>query len=193
VQERIESSVLGRALIGAFIAVTLLWVAATNLPESALKRDLLRQGGTYLNAVGLDQDWSLFAPEPRRRSLDLTARVTYDDGSSTTWTFPHDGPIVGQYRDYRWRKWLEYLIAFDATQLWPAAAQWSATERNRPQHRVSAVALVENVYDLFPPGTGHGDRGPTQRAVFYIRQWPRLTPRARAPATSARAGRGGQR
>jgi hypothetical protein len=173
VQERIESSVLGRALIGAFIAVTLLWVAATNLPESALKHDLLRQGSTYLNAVGLDQDWSLFAPEPRRRSLELVARVTYDDGSGASWTFPHDGPLVGQYRDYRWRKWLEYMVAFGASELWPGAAQWAARQRSRPGRRVVSVALMQVVYDLLPPGSGHGDRGPTQRTVFYTRSFPR--------------------
>ena len=80
-QQRIEDSVPGRALISLLIVFTLLAVVVINLPDSALRRSLSKTTQPYLNAIGLDQAWGVFAPDPRRESIRLEVRLGYPDGT----------------------------------------------------------------------------------------------------------------
>jgi hypothetical protein len=166
VQSRVESSGVGRVLISGFVIVTLIAIVGINLPASTLRSDVLKPGQPYLNALGLDQDWALFAPDPRRQAIGLRAVVRYDDGTSATWTIPNDDPVVGTYRDYRWRKWMENVI-MDANQsLWRPAALWAAREEARPDKREFDVTLVRREANLLAPGTTP-IRGPWQEQAFF--------------------------
>ena len=96
--------------------------------------------------------------------LDVRAVVAYDDGRPAAWTFPHDGALLGTYRDYRWRKWVENLIApVNSQALLVPAALWAAGQRVRAGHAVTSVTLVERYARLLPPGAGvrKPDRRPT--------------------------------
>ena len=106
-QELLEARPGGRLLISAFILVTLAAVCITNLPESRLRRDAMKAAEPFLGATGLDQNWRVFAPDPRQTSLRLEARVRYANGSSAVWRPPTGDDLVGAYWDYRWAKWLE--------------------------------------------------------------------------------------
>ena len=110
-QASLESGRVGRSLIGAFVAVTVAALVVWNLPSSKLRTEALRLTGPYTRAVGLDQNWSVFAPDPYRDSFVLSARVTYADGTHTTWAVPEGGDAVGSYWDFRWGKWAEWTIA----------------------------------------------------------------------------------
>ncbi|MEA2299391.1 MAG: hypothetical protein QOF77_2327 [Solirubrobacteraceae bacterium] len=165
-QERTESSEFGRGLISMFLIVTLGFIAATNLPSSPLRDKLMRSGQPYLNALGLDQSWAIFAPDPRRAVIDLRAVVRYDDGSTRTWRIPHDDPVIGTFRDYRWRKWLENVIADANPQLWRPAALWVAGQETRPGRRAVQVTLVRRVAPLQPPGQSPSQL-PWQEKLFY--------------------------
>ena len=70
-----------RAAISVFILVTIVSVVVWNLPSSALKEDALAVTGPYIRATGLNQNWGVFSPNPRRHSMFLFARVRYADGS----------------------------------------------------------------------------------------------------------------
>jgi predicted DCC family thiol-disulfide oxidoreductase YuxK len=170
-QQRFEQSPFGRGALSTVIVVSLIAIVAINLPGSDLRRQLLRPGQPYLNALGLDQNWSLFAPNPRRVVIDVSAAVTYDDGRVGQWTFPHDGALIGTYRDYRWRKWAENLISPDNAVLWRGAALWAASHESRVGHAVQQVALVERWAPLEPPGTTPST-GPLQRRVIYVLRLP---------------------
>ncbi|MDQ6605096.1 MAG: hypothetical protein M3Z06_00940 [Actinomycetota bacterium] len=171
-QQRLEESAFGRGMLSSLIVLTLIAIVAINLPQSDLRRQLLRPGQPYLNALGADQNWSLFAPDPRRVVLDVSAVVAYDDGRTAQWTFPHDDALIGTYRDYRWRKWEENLISPDnAAALWRSAAQWAAGQEARPGHAVTRVSLVERFAPLAPPGTTPSV-APTQQRVFYTLRTP---------------------
>lgn len=166
-----ERSDFGRGVISAFVAVTIVCIAATNLPESTLRRDLMSSGQPYLNALGVDQGWALFAPDPRREVIDLHGVVTFDDGSSSTWRFPHNGPLIGTYRDYRWRKWMENAIsAENAAALWKPAALWAATQTARPGRRAVNVRLVRSFAPLTPPGHRLSQL-PGHEEAFYTLQF----------------------
>lgn len=169
VQPRIEASGLGRAVISLFVIVTLVAIVGINLPGSALRSDLMRPGQPYLNALGLDQDWALFAPDPRRTAIGLDAVVRYEDGTTATWTIPNDDPVIGAYRDYRWRKWMENVIMPTSQSLWRGAALWAAREEARSDRREFDVTLVRREANLPAPGTTPA-RGPwTSQAFFQLR------------------------
>jgi hypothetical protein len=167
-QERLDSRPAGRFLISGFVVVTLAAVCVTNLPESRLRRDASQVAAPYLEATGLDQSWRLFAPDPRQTSLRLEARVRYSDGSVALWRPPSGGDVVGAYRDYRWRKWLENAIQ-DARRevLWRPAALFAAREMRRPGKAVRTVTLVRRWRDLRPPGAAGPDRRRWRSYPYY--------------------------
>jgi hypothetical protein len=167
-QERLESRRAGRVLISVFIVVTLVAVIVTNLPESRIRRDLSKVTRHYLEATGLDQNWRVFAPNPRQTSLRLEARVRYDDGSVAVWRPPSGGDLVGAYWDYRWRKWLENVTQ-DAHKdvLWTPTARFVAAEMARDGRPPREVTLVRSWQDLRPPGTAGPDRAPWKSYAFY--------------------------
>lgn len=166
-QQRFEESSLGRGILSVVIVVSLIAIVAINLPQSELRRELLRPGQPYLNATGLDQNWALFAPDPRRVVIDVGAVVTFQSGKSALWRFPHDGALIGSYRDYRWRKWEENLINPTNALLWRPAALWAASSEAGPGQVPTRAALVEHYAALEPPGVTPST-GPVQQRVFYV-------------------------
>ncbi|MGI8429794.1 MAG: hypothetical protein ACR2OB_10920 [Solirubrobacteraceae bacterium] len=175
-QQRFEESAFGRGILSTLIVITLVAIVAVNLSGSELRRQLLRPAQPYLNATGLDQNWALFAPDPRRVVIDVSAEVAFDDGRTAQWRFPHDGTLIGGYRDYRWRKWEENLISpANAAPLWRSAALWAAGREARPGHAITRVSLLEGFATIEPPGASP-DTGATMHRVIYVL---RVTPGAK--------------
>ena len=173
-QERFEAARSGRALISAFVLLTLLAATLANLPDSQVRRALLNPGQRYLNATGLDQNWGVFAPDGRRFVVELVATVRYDDGSTATWRPPEGGPFLGGYWDYRWRKWAENLMTLGTVggPVRTPAAMWIAGEMTRPGKRPRQVVLKTRFYDLHPPGDPRGGRGPWRETISYQVEFP---------------------
>lgn len=157
-----------RLAVSVFLVVSLVFMAATNLPGSRLREKVLVAGDPYLVALGLDQNWAVFAPDPRREVLDVVGRVTFTDNTTRTWRFPRGGPLVGAYWDYRWRKWLEWVVS-DAHRgdLWDPAARYIARQEDKPGHHVKQVTLIRRFYALLPPGTNPADRAPAQEVRYH--------------------------
>jgi Family of unknown function (DUF5819) len=167
IQERLETGRAGRLLISAFLLATLAAIVVTNLPESSLRGEALRVAEPYLNATGLDQDWRVFAPDPRQASIEVQARVTYRDGSTEIWRPPSGDDLSGAYWDYRWRKWMENAMQDGRRhQLWRPAALYVAREMSRGGARPAAVTLVRRWRDLARPGAAAGER-PWQSQDFF--------------------------
>jgi hypothetical protein len=150
-QQRVEESGVGRALLSAFIAVTLLTLVAIQLPDSYLRQKVLRVGQPFAQALGLDQNWAVFAPNPRNIVLALEARVTFEDGSTRVWEPPLNDPFVGAYWDYRWRKYIEIVRRDSQAGLWPDLAAYVARRQSGPTRPVR-VELIRRWYRLLPPG-----------------------------------------
>jgi len=168
-QERLESSRLGRLAISVFVAATVAAIAIVNLPDSKVQRSLLSIDGPYVNALGLDQNWGVFAPDGRESVIVLDARVRYTDGSTAAWRLPEGDPFVTAYWDYRWRKWAENLITAgnDGAAIWRPAAIWIARQETRPGKSPAQVTLAARLYDLLAPGDPRGDHGPWRRTQLY--------------------------
>ena len=171
--ERLEGSGTGRAVISALVVVLLASVVFTSLNDSSLKRSLLRHDQALLDLTGLDQRWNLFAPDPRRRSLDVRALIRYAGGGSSTWRLPHGAPVVGVYADHRWRKWMENGARGGAqSPLWRWLAQWLASRSRSAGRRPLSVTVIGRSRELRPPGSSGPDRGPWHELVVYRLESP---------------------
>jgi hypothetical protein len=151
-QERFERTVLGRVLISIFLLVTLVTLVTANLPASRLQDVLLKADRPYLYGVALDQSWEVFAPEPRRETIDVSARVRFADGSEETWRIDRRNPVVGSYVDYRWLKWAEYVVSPAYPELSRPIALYIARKFDSPTRRPTEVTLSNHWYALEPPG-----------------------------------------
>ncbi len=151
-QERFERSRSGRVLISLFILGTVVVLLTANLPSSWLGTELLKADHPYLYGVGMDQNWGVFAPDPRQQTVDLHALVTFPDGSNETWQVPRRNPVVGEYLDYRWLKWAEYAVEPGESQLLRPAALYIARRLASPGHRPVRVILFDRTRPILPPG-----------------------------------------
>ncbi len=153
VREWPESGLVGRALVSAFLLVTLTCLVALNLPQSQLRQALDRVATPYSQALGIDQRWSLFAPDPRTAIVEPSARVTFADGSSVLWPgVPAGGAGVDEYVTSRWQKWAEWLTQERYAVLWRPAAEWVARSYANRGRRPIRVELVRTISRLAPPG-----------------------------------------
>jgi hypothetical protein len=154
-QHRFEASRIGRPAISAFVVAVVATVAVANFPMGAAQRRAAEVTQPFANALGLDQRWRMFAPIPRNEVLYLEARVRHADGTTTVWRPPTEGPLVGAYRDYRWRKLVEHAVPGGDTwpRLWPALARYAA---RREGARPVSVTLVKRSADVLPPTRGGG-------------------------------------
>ena len=149
--ERFEASTIGRAVLTLLMAVLALAVLVWNLPAGK-PRDTLRPAATHvLYPIGLDQDWALFAPDPRSFSVGVYARITYADGRERIRVPPHNGHLLAPYRTYRWQKYVERLRADDYQSLWEPTARWIARDAGPG---VTKVVLVRTFRDAVVPGSG---------------------------------------
>ena len=165
-QERIERSRAGRAVISAVLVVLLTVVIIINGQPSTLRTEVGEFAGPGLNALGLDQGWGVFAPDPRNVSLDFFARVSYDDGTTETWRLPAGGPLIGDYWDYRWRKYLEYLVQDPwADQTHRQFSSYVARELSRDGRTPTRVVLVRQERTVRPGKSP--PRSPIREKAYY--------------------------
>ena len=165
IQERLESSDWGRSLLSVFIGIVLGMLLVIQLPGSHLRSEAVDIVNPLANATGLDQDWAVFAPEPRKLSIDLVANISYADGSRRRWRIPRSNNFFGIYWDYRWIKYMEHVNRDVGRFLWVPFARWVAREK-RGGSPITRVELIRRWSDLNPPGPGP-DQSPWHEYKFF--------------------------
>jgi hypothetical protein len=154
IQERIECSRLGRLAISGFLIFTILAMVVSNLPRSESEATARNFFDSYLYATDLRQRWNLFAPDPSKKTLQLSARISYADGSSEIWNFPSGGNLLDPYRYYRWRKLARRVNSNTSIAiLWQPVALWIGREQADPDRRPVTVALIRRWAITRPPGS----------------------------------------
>ncbi|MDA2892637.1 hypothetical protein PDG61_17080 [Mycolicibacterium sp. BiH015] len=147
---RFERSALGECLISVLVCVVVLIATVWNLPDSYLKRSLVKALLPVAESTGLQQQWSMYAPDPISVLEELEVRVTMAGGNDRTWTSRRDDPALTAFTWYRWQKLKEQLIRDkDAV---PAFAQWVVHELAAPGERPVHVAVLVRSRPLLPPG-----------------------------------------
>ena len=173
-QQRLESTRVGRVAITGLVIALLAGIAVANLPAGAAQRGSSRITQPYVNALGLDQKWRMFAPIPRNEVEYLEARVVHADGRVSVWRPPTDGPLVGAYRDYRWRKLVEHAVPSGDTwpALWRPIARYAARQEARDGSPAVSVTLVKRSADILPPDRGGGLTAFQERPYYTLRLKP---------------------
>ena len=156
-QQHLESSRVGRLLISVFVAATVGAMVIWNMPSSKLRTEGLRFAGPYVRAAGLDQNWSVFAPNPYRDSFVLSARVTFADGTQATGSAGRRRAF-GAYWDFRWGKWAEWTIAGNAG-LCRGTAAYAANRLAAERRAPVKVELVVRRRPNARPGQKPSARG----------------------------------
>ncbi len=165
-QHRFESDWVGQSLITGLILFILGALVFWNLPDSAITKFGVNRVSPAVLALGLDQRWGVFAPNPRSQVWDLQARIEYADGRVATWKFPAlSDPILSEFRIYHWQKWTEVARSDDYKALAASTAMWVARTHLR-YGAPARVLLIRRWYDLRPPGRGPS-RGPWEQETYY--------------------------
>lgn len=172
-QTKLLHSRLGRVAIGIVMVLGIVWVLLPNLPESGV-RDDIASVWKPAEQIGLVQDWAVFSPNPRSQSIDVRARIAFDDGSIDFWDVPDFDPAIGALRQYRWHKWQERLRLDDHEVYWLPTAEWIADHNARDGVRPLRVTLIRRWIDHEPltaagPTINHG----WNQFEFY--EWERDT------------------
>jgi hypothetical protein len=162
VSERFERSPVGQLVIVVGVVLFLLCEVGTNLPTSAVERKERATTERFVRILGAEQEWGVFAPDPRSTSLQLEARVTFEDGSRTTWHLPQGSSLGENLRYYRWRKWLERARSDGYTDIWAPTARWIASLYADRRSPVAEVQLVRRFHD----NVIDGDQPPYQEYVY---------------------------
>ena len=146
--ERVERDAVGQILISVAIVLVLLAQLVAHLPSDSKAAAELSDGADYVTRlVATEQQWGVFAPNPRSTSLRIEGRVTFEDGSTAVWHLP-EGPRVGaNLRYYRWRKWLERARSDDHRSLWDPTARWISSLYDDGPSPVAKVELVRRFHD----------------------------------------------
>jgi hypothetical protein len=109
-----------------------------------------------LTVAAVDQDWRIFAPEPRRDGVRVEALIAWSDGARTVWRMPSGEPLFGAYRDYRWRKWAEHAASDEiGPWLWGPLARYVVRQLpSRAPSVPTRLTIVRRTQAVPPPGTG---------------------------------------
>lgn len=166
-QERLESGPNGRAVLTGIIIVTLGAMIISNLPQSTLRKTVLPIVRPLLDSTGLNQNWNLFAPNPRRSTLRLEARIRYADGTTSIWRTPISDAFLGEYRAFRWRKWASYVVSDSQKDLWRTAAVWIARIHARDGKSPIRVEVFKQWYYAPKPGSGDFRQPPWNEERIY--------------------------
>ncbi len=129
----------GRFLVSIVVFSILVMTVIWNLPDSPVEDDLTGAIRPVVLAAGLQQGWELFAPNPTRTVVRVSAEVQLASGEVTTFEFPAGDNGIGALRQYRWRKYLRRLRLGDYRRLWAPAAEWVADQY---EEEVVMVRLV---------------------------------------------------
>lgn len=146
--------------VGALLALIVLIAVVSNLPAgSSLKQSLSPVLTPIAMATGLEQYWSMYAPNPPQRLEELEVHVTMADGADRVWKLPLDNdPVVGVAISHRWRKLRETLYS-DARSR-PALAHWVVDQLTGPSERAVGVQIIVRTERLLAPGqSGRGKTG----------------------------------
>lgn len=121
---------ISKIFISAFIIINFLSMLRVHLPlENKLFASIYRPVDRYLSFFSIYQDWLMFAPNPSRTNLFVTAIVEFSDGSTDTFGFDYhnDLPLMEKYTNgERYRKFLSEGVSKESNKwMWPDIAKFS--------------------------------------------------------------------
>ncbi len=166
--ETVERSVAGQVALAFLMVVIVVSLVLWNMPDGRPRTGVGHAVNPVIQAVGLEQTWVLFAPDPRPYGIAIYATVTYQDGHTKKMMLPHNGVFLNPYRTYRWQKYVESLAEDQNSGLWNPAARWFARQAGG---HVVKVVLTREFRQVVIPGAGTL-RPPRGHYDFYTLSLP---------------------
>ncbi len=123
-----HDTIVGRIALSIVFMALIVMTAIWNLPDSDIEDDLKDAVRPVVLAIGLQQGWKLFAPNPTRTVVHVEAEVRLADGEVVIFDFPENGNGFGALRQYRWRKYLRRVRLSEYRRLWASTAEWVAQQ-----------------------------------------------------------------
>lgn len=123
-------------------------VVTAGFPDrSAVGHKILTFLEPYQILFGLDQTWSMFAPNPSNLNSYLTATITFKDGSTEKWTFPRASQMDPGERFTAGEKYRKYqqenLVPMQKTELWYDLSRYVAREVSKIERGGRGRELAE--------------------------------------------------
>lgn len=131
-----------KILISGFILFNFMAMLRVHIPmESRFFSFIYRPVDAYLSFFSIYQDWMMFAKNPSRINVYMTADVEFDDGTKDTYVFPrptHMRLIDKYVSGERYRKILSEAIRRDDHRyMWPDTAKFALRKlREKNFHKV---------------------------------------------------------
>ncbi len=169
IQERFEGTTIGQALISALVVAIVLIGIVWSIPSSAIKRTTFPAARPAGVIAGLDQSWSIFAPNPPTVRESISVHVFMPDGSDRVWTVPEGIPVIGQFTSYRWQKLEENLLHTQGISA-PDFVHWVVRDVTFPQERPARVQVVLESQSMNSPGSDAAQS--TERTIVYDETLP---------------------
>jgi hypothetical protein len=161
-QQRFEESRLGRRVISGIIVVILGTQVVWSMPDSPIRRGLMPVVEP-VNAIGVNERWSLYAPRVSSRIEELEVDVTMADGSSRIWKHSPNPRLEKIFLPDRWE-----LMAATALRQQDGRiefARWVVDRVTGPSDRPVKVVMMFHFKVLAPPG--QPSKGSTGTKVLY--------------------------
>jgi hypothetical protein len=157
---RFERSPVGQALISALLILVILIGVVWNLPASAIKQTTTPTLYPIAASTGLQQSWSMYAPNPLVELETLEVHVTMGDGSVRTWLWRKGNRVLGPFEWYRWQKLKEQLVRQPSGRA--DFSRWVVGELTGSADRPVRVDMVLSRKALPPPGQAASSSGTTE-------------------------------
>jgi hypothetical protein len=154
---RVRRSSRPREIAISVMVIVILGVGVVgNFPDAAITRAASPVVDRIALPLGLDQRWSMYAPDPPRRQEEIEVHVAMADGTDKVWTLPHLNPLFGIAFSPRWRKFKENLLT--EKQIRPDFVHWVVRELTGPGDRPVYVEMLLRTEELLPPGVTRAKR-----------------------------------
>lgn len=168
----ISGLLLAQLAIMATQAIPVDFYPVTALHGKALLSALRDGLSPYATALGLRQDWMMFAPNPMRENTYIDAEIVYRSGRKHIWTFPQmqELGLAERYAKERYRKFSnERLWVKENSILWPDAGRFIARLNRDPSDPPQIVKLARYrcVIPWAPPPGEEPPPERWEREVFF--------------------------
>lgn len=164
--KRFEKSFVGEVVISALVTTAVLIAVVWNLPDSEIRRSATATLTPLATSTGLEQVWTMYAPEPIVRTEVLEVHVTMADGGDRMWTFDRDAYRGGPLFWYHWQKFKEQTIRLEHIRA--GLAEWVVDQLTTPDEDPVRVQILFRTRDLAAPGQGLAPT--TQVETLYDRR-----------------------
>lgn len=160
-----------KPVISVFVLLHLVLITIWLFPLHGALVSLIEPFRGYILFIGIDQDFSVFAPKPRSTNLHMCAVVRYRDGTERLWQYPRMErlDLLERIKKERYRKFFNDSLAWRRFKSFlPDVARYIARESNDKNNPVTTVTLLRYAAEIPKPEEGLGKPLPAHSELSIL-------------------------